>query len=337
MMVLRICVQRHSRLPQIIVTDNGKEFDSTYFETLLALFECILKRRPAAKPRFGGVCERLFGTTNTQLIYNLAGNTQITKKVRLVTSSVNPKNLSLWTLGLLYSYLCEWAYQIYDTIPHPALEGLCPQSAFTNGINQYGNRNSRLILYDENFRILTLPTTAKGKALVQPGKGIKVEHKYYWNNVFRDPKVEKTLVDVRYDPFNAGITYAYVQGIWIECISEYYALFRGRSEKEIQLATAQIKKHIKNHASSYKLNSKHLAKFIASAEAEEALLAQRLKDKQALEVRTFIEGNLPKFNLDDESLSADQSEVDFLQQDNSTKFDSSESINQSKLELFNKY
>ncbi|BBD67637.1 integrase, catalytic region [Nostoc commune NIES-4072] len=101
MMVLRICVQRHSRLPQIIVTDNGKEFYSTYFETLLAIFECTLKRRPPAKPRFSSVCERLFGTTNTQFLYNLAGNTQITKKVRLMTKSVNPKNLSVWTLGLL--------------------------------------------------------------------------------------------------------------------------------------------------------------------------------------------------------------------------------------------
>ncbi|WP_243147038.1 transposase family protein [Scytonema sp. UIC 10036] len=107
MMVLRICVQRHSRLPQTIVTDNGKEFYSTYFETLLAMFECTLKRRPPAKPRFSSVCERLFGTTNTQFLYNLAGNTQITKKVRLMTKSVNPKNLSVWTLGLYVRSFCE--------------------------------------------------------------------------------------------------------------------------------------------------------------------------------------------------------------------------------------
>ncbi len=79
MMVLRICVKRYGRLPQVIVTDNGKEFHSTYFETLLALFDCTLKHRPAAKSRFSGVCERLFGTANTQFFYNLAGNTQITK------------------------------------------------------------------------------------------------------------------------------------------------------------------------------------------------------------------------------------------------------------------
>jgi len=36
------------------------------FETLLARYECAKKTRPPAQPRFGSVCERLFGTTNTQ-------------------------------------------------------------------------------------------------------------------------------------------------------------------------------------------------------------------------------------------------------------------------------
>lgn len=38
MMLLRICVKRHGRIPQTIVVDNGREFHSTYFQTLIALF-----------------------------------------------------------------------------------------------------------------------------------------------------------------------------------------------------------------------------------------------------------------------------------------------------------
>ena len=53
------------------MTDGGREFGSTYFETLLALCKCHHKTRPAAKPRFGSVCERIFGTTNTRSIHNL--------------------------------------------------------------------------------------------------------------------------------------------------------------------------------------------------------------------------------------------------------------------------
>jgi len=91
MMILRACVQRHGRLPQILVIDGGPEFQSTYFEALLARYECIKKTRPPAKGRFGSLVERAFGTTNTQFIHNLQGNTQITRNVRQVTKGVNPR------------------------------------------------------------------------------------------------------------------------------------------------------------------------------------------------------------------------------------------------------
>lgn len=351
MMTLRICVQRYGRLPQVIVTDNGKEFHSTYFETLLALFECTLKRRPSAKARFGGVCERLFGTTNTELVHNMAGNTQITKKVRLMTKSVNPKNLSLWTLGLLYLYLCEWAYEVYDTIEHPALDGQNPREAYTNGINNSGSRSHRRIPYDDNFRTLTLPTTDKGKAKVQPGKGIKIEHKYYWSTAFRDPEIENTLVNVRYEPFNAGIAYAYVRGHWVQCISEYYALYQGRSEKEILLATAQLNKRKQNHAKNYKIRAKQLGQFLGSVESEEVLLEQRLRDDQLKEVFRVIDGGLP--NLEpyrvEAPIETNSSEITQIS-DNSRKAstktelesdaiteEESTPINPSKLKIFKSY
>ena len=79
MMVLRECVRRHMRLPQTIVVDNGAEFRGTYFESLLARYECTKKQRPPAQSRFGSICERLFGTANTQFFHNLRGNTQIVR------------------------------------------------------------------------------------------------------------------------------------------------------------------------------------------------------------------------------------------------------------------
>ena len=192
---------------------------------------------------------------------------------------------------------------------------------------------SRLIPSDENFRILTLPTTKKGKALVQVGKGISIDNRYYWHNAFRDPQLERTLVNVRYDPFNAGVAYAYVQGFWVECISEYYPLFRGRSEKEIQLATAELKKHKQNHASNNKIRSLQLAKFMASTEAEEPLLAQRLKDSQTLEVFQVMNGGLPNINPYGESIDTNTE----TKQDNNPMTQTNELINPDKLQIFNKY
>ena len=56
------------------------------------------------------------------------GNTQITKEVRAVTADVDPKNHAVCTLAQLYDRLCEWAYELYDTIIHPAL-GRRPETA----------------------------------------------------------------------------------------------------------------------------------------------------------------------------------------------------------------
>lgn len=284
MIALRECVHRHGRLPQIVVADGGKEFESTYFETLLARYDCTKKTRPPAKARFGSVCERVFGTTNTQLIYNLLGNTQITKEIRVVTSSVNPKNHAVWTLGRLYDRLCEWAYELYDTTVHPAL-GKTPRDCFADGLVRAGIRAHRSITYDDEFRMMTLPTTTKGTAFVSPGRGVKIHHLHYWSTVFRDPAVEQTSVPVRYDPYDAGIAYAFVGKRWVTCCSEHYAVFRGRSERELMLATEELRKQLRDHSPSTQLTARKLADFIASIEAEEALLLQRLRDAESRQVR----------------------------------------------------
>lgn len=292
MMALRECVQRHGRLPQIIVVDGGREFESVYFETLLARYECSKKTRPGAKPRFGSICERLFGTTNTRFIYNLLGNTQITKNVRQVTKSISPQEQACWTFGQFHVRLCEWAYEIYDILDHPAL-GQTPREAFDSGLIQGGQRAQRFIPYDENFRMLTLPTTSKGTAKVLPRLGVKINHLCYWSDAFLNPEVEMRQVPIRYDPFNAGVAYAFVQKHWVECISELYAVFAGRSEREIQLTTAELKKRKQLHGQRFTITARKLADFLTSLEAEEVLLEQRLRDFEAKEVLSAKKQPIP--------------------------------------------
>ena len=54
--------------------------------------------RPAQQPRYGSLIERLFGTTTTELLNQLRGNTQATKNVRQMTSEVDPRQHAVWTL-----------------------------------------------------------------------------------------------------------------------------------------------------------------------------------------------------------------------------------------------
>jgi putative transposase len=89
---------------------------------------------------------------------------------------------------------------------------------------------------------------------------------------------------VRFDPFDAGIAYAFVKGRWLRCISEHYARFAGRSAREIQLATAALRRRHQRHGQQFSMSARKLAEFLVSLEAEEVLLEQRLRDTALREV-----------------------------------------------------
>jgi transposase InsO family protein len=280
MMVLRECVYRHARLPQIIVVDGGREFESIYFETLLARYQCTKKSRPPAKARFGSVCERLFGTTNSQFIHNLRGNTQAARKAREMTKGTDPKRQAVWTLEDLRERLEQYLYEIYDTMEHPAL-GQTPRQMYCSGLAATGDRIHRGIAYDREFYICTLPSTRKGTARVDATRGIKVHYLNYWCESFRRPGIAGQSVPVRYDPHDIGTVYAFVDHHWTECHSEYFCTFHGHSHKEVMLVAEQVRKRRRDHSRSFSTGAKQLAEFLNSSEVKENILVQRLKDLEA--------------------------------------------------------
>jgi len=287
MMILRECVRRNGRLPQIVVIDGGPEFQSTYFEALLARYECIKKTRPPAKARFGSCCERLFRTTNTRFIHNLQGNTQITRNVRQVTKSVDPRELATWTLAELHTRLSEYLFEVYDTIDHPAL-GRSPREAFQAGFEASGIRTERMIPYDQEFLMATLPATPKGTAKIAPGRGVKINRIYYWSGSFQSPVMENQQVPIRYDPFDAGTAFAFVERRWVRCHSEYFTVLHGHSEKELMVASNELRRRQQSHSQGLVIPAKKLAGFLQSVEADELLMAQRLRDQEAQATRNSL-------------------------------------------------
>lgn len=334
MMVIRICVQRFNRFPQNIVVDNGLEFHSHYFEQLAACNDCTLKYRPPAHARFGSVVERLFGTANTQFIHELQGNTQIKRLHRQVTKSVKPEKLAIWTLEKLYFALSEWAYNVYDKRPHPTLD-VSPLQAFTTGIAMGGSRIHRRVEYDELFYILTLPAPDTRKRKVQPGRGIKIHNIYYWSDIFRDPEIEKSMLWVRYDPWDAGIAYALARKQWVKCISSYYQYLQGRSEKEIRIVSAELNKRKRNYERKRMITDRELVEFLSSTHDEESdLVKQRLRDAENYKVHKAIQTGVVIENIeqnqDSEPVQPSSNFIE-LQEDEDTleeDFKNSENSNQ---------
>lgn len=299
MMVIRECVKKFTRLPKTFIVDGGKDFQSIYFDKLLATHNLSKKVRPGAKPRFGSVCERMFGTTNTMFINNLMGNTQIMKNVRQVTKDFNPQGLAIWTLEDLYEVMYQWLYEIYDNKPHPALD-MSPREAYQTNIRKTGERKQTYIKYDINFEMITLPTTQKGTAKVQ-SNGVKINNCYYWSYELQNPSVVGKQVPVRFDPFDYSKAYAYVDNYWIKLNADYELDFMGRTLKEIQIATTEIRQRKKVTQESISINTSEIAEFIKSIEAHEILEMQRLRDAALKSTFTVIEGGKSRVNKQDNS------------------------------------
>jgi hypothetical protein len=292
MLLIRDCVRRHNRLPNCLVIDGGKEFQSTYFEALCGLYEVTLRRRPPAAGRAGTLIERCFGVLNTQFFYNLAGNTQITRNVRQVTKSVNPKNLAVWTLEEVGDLLEAYFAKIYDQHPHPAFN-MTPAQRYEQGIVIAGERSNRRILYDQTFIIQTFPTTPSGVATVQRGYGVKIHYVYFWSDDMKDPQVEGTKIPVRYDPFDASVAYAYIHRRWVKCTCQYKDALAGRSEKELQIATQELRRSRTNLRARQSLTAKDLALFFEQAREHEKLAEQHRKDVALKRVLTNREREVP--------------------------------------------
>jgi hypothetical protein len=213
------------------------------------------------------------------------------KHVRLVKKENNPKNLAVWELDELYEYFAfGYCYGVYDQKEHPALEGFSPQKAFEFGLTKTGYRSHQTIKYDDQFKILTSPSTQKGTAKVIPGTGVRINYSDYWSDDFYT--VENQSVPIRYDPLDYGTAYAYVGNRWVKCISNYYAKFQGYSERSVNIATTILRRKRQLHNQNTYINANEIVYLLEHAEEHEELMLQLRRDRSAQRVHSLIEGKL---------------------------------------------
>lgn len=240
MMVIRECVRKWGHLPQTIIIDGGSDFRGTYFETLAAAFDITIKTRPKHEPRFGSVIERLFGIANTEFIHLLKGNTKLRRRTRQVSGSHDPSKLAAWTMEALDESLCDWAYNRYDTEPHGTLKH-SPLDVFESTMRLTGKRQHMLLPYDREFLILTMPSTTKGTAKVQPGGWVKIDYDNY-----RCEELETLVgsrIEVRFDPLNIMYAYVRVKDIWVRCVCKKYLHLARMTERDRKFFSDTERQH----------------------------------------------------------------------------------------------
>ena len=283
MMIVRDMVRRFNRLPEFIIVDNGRDFMSDAFASFLRAMGTHLRFRPKGRPRHGAVLERMFGRLNTEYIHNLAGNTKATKNVRMVTGSHLPQKLAEWTLEALYYGIQHWACEYYDENIHPALDE-SPREAFMRGLRENGSRPQKHIIFNRDFLIATCPPVDRtGTRLVHRQRGVKVDHRFYWNVAFQSALVAGRSAPVREDLWDASSVYVLLKDTWVHAICRNLHGLGLLADVEKRALTAEYKRR-HGSAADNERDTKRLREFIQVFTPKGALATEfeRQRENKAL-------------------------------------------------------
>lgn len=235
-MLLRDYVRRHGRLPDIIVLDNGREFHSAALSRFCQLFNVSIRWRRASMPRDSTVVERLFGTTETEILAQLDGNTRAMKDPRSVSPSHRPEKHVRWTLPALYAAFEYFLFDVYILRIHPRW-GITLAELRERQRVELGDRSHVFVRYDEVFRLLTsVHPQRKPYRRVDYQRGVYVNGILYWH-----PKLAKARpseeVEVRVEMWRARVMYVNFRGEWLVAEARDGGRLEGRflAEYEVSL------------------------------------------------------------------------------------------------------
>lgn len=272
--LFRNCVARNGQLPAELVMDNGPAFASDDTKACCGALGITVFYRPPDSGRGGSVVERMFGTTNTELLAQIPGNTQATKRVKEMVDETNPyERDDQQSLERAIATLGHYFFEAFDTRLHVAL-GNSPREFEKLCIAKHGDRPGRMIADTEEFRILT--STSYGRITVQERYGVQVLYQSYMCPQFATAGLGGTKVEVRLDDWDGRVVYAHVHGRWVRCVSKaLFDRFGELDSRQLAAATATLRAAQKEAKKSGPVNAQRVIDAIAEAEETERVLLMR--------------------------------------------------------------
>ena len=106
-------------------------------------------------------------------------------------------------------------------------------------------------------------------------------------------------LELRYEPFNMGLAYAFVDGQWLTCTADAFLQVQGRTEREWELILDEWREQQRaHHRKRMTIDSARLAAFLEEVLTEEALLAQQQRDLEGVSIREAIVGQAKTASLE---------------------------------------
>ncbi len=273
-MIFRKLVHRYQTIPFKVVSDNGTEFYSTWYELLLASTRAELVRRPPSKPRFGAIVERMFGIINSTLLYSLLGNTQRLRRARELMAKDHPKKDAIWTLAALEEALDGLVKLRGERlIPHLGRSAVVCIDSYLKDDPRSALRYQK---YDHDFYLRTLLESPKGTVRVQRGYGVKFRGVYYSN--FELEHMANADLRMLYDPEDVGTIQLSIDGHWVPAESKHREKLQYYSFREL----ARFSKIFSRRwLESQKFNidkEDQIAAFVDSIQEEEKVKIQKMRN-----------------------------------------------------------
>ncbi|WP_288131581.1 Mu transposase C-terminal domain-containing protein [Microbulbifer sp.] len=212
MSVLRLMVKRYEVFPESIVVDGGKEFQSIYFEKLMAHYHAIVVSREG-KPRGGHDVERNYGSLNTVFLDNLKGSNKLAKNIRQVSDSHAPSRLAIWEPVYFYHALIKFSDE-WNKKSIKAL-GRSPEELRDISIRRFGLSDKRIVKFNEDFLMNVLPCPRRRGGKLRRNTPVQINRVKYWHACLKSIPREGVSVDIRYDPFDLNYIFVYYRSSWI--------------------------------------------------------------------------------------------------------------------------
>jgi transposase InsO family protein len=254
---LRDCAMRWGRLPETIVVDNGKDFESVYFEACLARLGVHKQSRPPGNPRFGSSIERAFGILKDELLSTLQGNATNKREDRGKSSSHKGCYRGKYTLLELHLLLDHYFFKLFNRhIVGDQLE--CPEVMLNQGIKRFP-ATGRYATLDQGFLVATAIDLHRQHTW-DPQRGIRFKGRYYSHPKLRALENRRRF-DVREEPWDEHCIHVCIKGEWIAC-------YHGPCPTPTPITVARICSSILWADSSYPVQKARIGRLLAQRDAE---------------------------------------------------------------------
>lgn len=269
-LAIRDAACRQGSLPLYLFSDRGAEYNSIWYEVLLAQENITKYARPAGAPRFGGLQESCLKQINAQLAQRLAGNTWADQKGRSASGNKKSRATARLALELVVDVVRDFLFNEWNNGRHGTADA-SPNELWELSRAQFGDVG-RPVKHDDLAFLIA--TSIPVEATLGERKGIRIGYREYWNDELNAIRKPFRLDEARLDPSTPSILYVKVKSDWFITHSRDHATVRTLTQEGQFFESHRVRSNAAATRRSGKSSQERMARRMDELETSNAALVQ---------------------------------------------------------------